>query len=68
MSDPIHPDHYKGKIQPIDFIESQELDFNEGNVVKYVSRHKKKNGLEDLMKAKFYLDRLITNFKSETES
>ena len=68
MDDKINPDHYKGKIQPIDLIESLDLDFNTGNVVKYVSRHKKKNGLEDLLKAQFYLDRMITNYKTETES
>jgi len=68
MDDKINPDHYKGKVQPIDLIESLDLDFNTGNVVKYVSRHKKKNGLEDLLKAQFYLDRIITNYKTETES
>lgn len=68
MNDKINPDYYKGKIQPIDLIESLDLDFSAGNVVKYVSRHKKKNGLEDLLKAQFYLDKMITNYKTETGS
>ena len=68
MSNPINPDHYKGDVQPIDLIESLDLDFNTGNVVKYVSRHKKKNGLEDLLKAQFYLERMIINFKTKTKS
>ena len=57
--DRINPDHYAGTIQPIDFIMASKLDFCEGNVVKYVSRWKDKNGLEDLMKAKQYLEFLI---------
>ncbi len=52
--------HYKQcKIQPIEFIIANGLDFLEGNVVKYVSRYKYKNGLEDLHKAKDYLEMLI---------
>lgn len=65
-----HPAHYtSGKIETIDFIEDKELNFNLGNVVKYVSRcgRKKSSGksmdakaLEDLKKARWYLDREIT--------
>lgn len=52
--------HYSGQnIQPIDYIMSNELDFCEGNVVKYVTRWKFKNGVEDLKKARHYLDFLI---------
>ena len=61
-----HPSHYtSGKIEVIDFITDQELDFCLGNVVKYVSRAGKKIGngmtlfekeIEDLKKARFYLD------------
>jgi hypothetical protein len=54
-----NPEHYTGKVQPIDLIEAQDLDFHEGSIVKYVSRWKKKNGIEDLKKAKWYLERLI---------
>jgi len=52
--------HYKCKaIQPWDFIVSNGLGFLEGNVVKYVTRWKDKNGVEDLKKAKHYLEKLI---------
>lgn len=64
MEDPrdhqIGGDHYKAQgIQPIDYIMANELDFCEGNVVKYVTRWKYKNGVQDLMKARHYLDFLI---------
>lgn len=53
-------EHYKGKkIQPWDFIVDNDLGFLEGNVVKYVSRFRQKNGVEDLKKAKHYLEKLI---------
>jgi len=53
-------DHYKRhKIQPIDFIYDNEIGFIEGNIIKYVMRHKHKNGLEDLKKALHYLQILI---------
>lgn len=52
--------HYRDKaIQPIEYILANDLGFCEGNVVKYVSRYKDKNGLEDLKKAKHYLEFLI---------
>lgn len=52
--------HYKDlKIQPIEYIHANGLDFFEGNVVKYVSRHKYKHGKQDLEKAKHYIDLLI---------
>ena len=53
--------HYETKsIQPIEYIEANNLDFCEGNIIKYVTRYREKNGVEDLKKAKWYLDRLIT--------
>ena len=65
-----HPTHYtSGKIEVIDFIEDKELNFNLGNVIKYVARcgRKKSSGksmdakaLEDLKKARWYIDREIT--------
>lgn len=58
------PPHYtKGGIEPIDFITANNMDFCSGNIVKYVTRHKYKNGLEDLKKAQFYLNRLIEEFE-----
>ena len=62
-----HPDHYNKGIEVIDFIESWDMDFNTGNAVKYLSRHKyKEKPLEDLKKARWYVDRLIKNFQKET--
>jgi hypothetical protein len=53
-------DHYKGEaIQPWDFIVSNGLGYLEGNIVKYVSRWRKKNGVQDLEKAAHYLAKLI---------
>lgn len=52
--------HYKNKgIQPIEYIMSNDLDFCEGCVVKYVSRWRSKGGLDDLYKAKHYIEFLI---------
>jgi hypothetical protein len=58
-----HPPHYKaGGIETIDFIEAKGLGYNLGNVVKYVSRADLKgNKMEDLQKARWYLDRAIAN-------
>lgn len=49
----------QGEIEVLIFIDDQKLDFCEGNVVKYICRHKFKNGIKDLKKARTYLDRLI---------
>jgi len=55
-----HPAHYNtGSIEVIDAIEGLQLGFHAGNVVKYVARYKHKGGVEDLKKARWYLDRLI---------
>jgi len=57
------PKHYKLKIDPREYITKNKLDFNEGNIIKYVTRYKSKNGLEDLLKAKDYLEYIIKNYK-----
>ena len=58
------PPHYTNwALEPIDYIISNKLDFCEWNVVKYVTRYKFKNWLEDLLKARFYLQKLIDNTK-----
>ena len=55
-----HPQHYQHGIEPIDYIESHNLNFNLGNVIKYVSRAPfKGTELRDLKKAKWYLEREI---------
>lgn len=55
--------HYQDfPIQPIEFIMKNSLSFPVGNIIKYVCRFDKKNGLEDLNKAKHYLEILIENY------
>mgnify|MGYP001176367714 FL=1 len=52
--------HYKDmKIQPSEFINKNELQFAEGNAIKYICRHGSKGGLQDLQKAKHYIDMII---------
>lgn len=53
--------HYKNMaIQPVEFIHANGIGYFEGNVIKYVSRWRAKNGIADLEKAKHYIDLLIT--------
>ena len=55
-----HPKHYThGSIECIDVIEDWQFGYHEGNALKYLCRWKHKNGVEDLKKARWYLDRLI---------
>ena len=49
-----HPKHYNKGIEMWDYAHSHNLDFFEGNIVKYVTRWKEKNGVEALHKAKQY--------------
>lgn len=62
-----HPSHYTfGKYEVIDYIEDKGFGFHLGNVIKYVSRAgRKEDELEDLKKAKWYLDRKISLMESE---
>ena len=53
-------DHYIDfKIMPIEYISKNKLDFLEGNVVKYISRHRKKNGAEDIRKVIHYAELIL---------
>lgn len=66
-----HPNHYLGKVEVIDYIEDklsleQFEGYLAGNVIKYMSRYQKKNGLEDLKKGRWYLNKLI-EVKEENE-
>ena len=72
MANKIDPEHYRSntKLEAIDVIEAFDLNFHRGNVVKYVLRAGKKSEkgyenkdkqLEDLKKAKWYLERVIKN-------
>ena len=72
MMDKINPHYYKrGKFETIDVILdiTQHLDGDEayliGNIIKYVSRYDEKNGVEDLRKAKWYLNKLIELLKEK---
>jgi hypothetical protein len=62
--------HYKNyTIQPVEFIHVNNLSYLQGNVIKYVTRYKDKNGVEDLKKAMHYIQIMIdyeTRRKSET--
>ena len=59
-------DHYsKMKIQPSEFINKNEMLFAEGNAIKYICRHGSKGRLQDLLKAKHYIDMIIERDYSE---
>jgi hypothetical protein len=64
-----HPPHYKmGGIETIDFIEAKQFGYNLGNVVKYISRADLKGShYEDLLKARWYLNREIAKFSPDTK-
>lgn len=59
------PEHYKSKIQPVDFIVANDIPFIEGNIIKYVCRHREKGRVNDLLKAAHYLDMLIKQYLLE---
>lgn len=67
--DPVHrPSHYtRFKIEPIYFIMENNLPFWAGNVIKYTCRHDAKNGIEDLKKARRYLDMQIKKMEGNKE-
>lgn len=54
-----HPKHYTQGIECWDYIVSHDMGYLDGNIIKYVTRYKHKNGVEDLEKAKAYLEKLI---------
>ncbi len=63
VTNPKHYDKVGFAIQPIEYITKNELDFLEGNVIKYVSRYQHKGGVNDLLKARTYIDFLIEREK-----
>lgn len=74
VHDPVnHPSHYKqGAKETIDVIfdlltPDQQAGYLTGNIIKYISRYKAKNGIEDLKKAQWYLNRLIKNVMEKDE-
>ena len=63
-----HPKHYtQGKIEVIDFILDQKMGYLESNILKYICRHRYKNGLEDLKKAQWYINKLIEVTENERQ-
>tara|TARA_R100001377_G_scaffold76728_1_gene53751 strand:- start:300 stop:548 length:249 start_codon:yes stop_codon:yes gene_type:complete len=73
MSDPVNPDHYKqGDIECIEAIKAsmypaQFEGYLKGNILKYVWRYEMKKGLQDLLKAQWYMNRLIVEEQSKPE-
>ena len=58
--------HYKKYvIQPVEFIVKNNIGFVEGNVIKYILRFKEKGGVQDLLKAKHYIELLIDSSKGK---
>ena len=55
--------HYKDfKIQPVEFIVANDIPYREANVIKYTTRHKDKNGIEDVRKAIHYLQMIVDDY------
>tara|TARA_R110000824_G_scaffold9866_1_gene43728 strand:+ start:701 stop:946 length:246 start_codon:yes stop_codon:yes gene_type:complete len=72
MSDPVNPNHYKrGDIECIDAMKASMSDeaFKgalKANIIKYVWRYEMKKGLQDLLKAQWYMNRLILEEQNKT--
>ena len=67
--DNINPNHYKqGNIEVIDFILDQDMDYLTASITKYICRWRFKNGIEDLKKARWFLDKLIEQQEEEGDS
>ena len=64
----IDPIHYHMEIEPFDYIHDNQLNFAEGNVVKYITRWRYKDGIKDLYKAKQYIEMLIAKEIKDGES
>jgi hypothetical protein len=63
-----HPDHYNIGIECTDYIKSWDMNFVEGNIIKYVTRYRYKNGLKDLLKAQWYINDLIIELENLDKS
>ena len=63
--DKINPSYYRKGIETTDYIVSHDMNYVEGNIIKYVTRYKEKNGLQDLLKAEWYLNRLIKETRNQ---
>lgn len=66
LKEQVGGNHYKDmKIQPLEYIMVNNIGYCEGNIIKYVSRYKNKNGVEDLKKAQQYLNALIEELTND---
>lgn len=69
LSEQVGGSHYKTmKIQPIEFIQANDLGFCEGNIIKYTCRYKQKGGVEDLNKVIHYARLLIEQIEKEKKN
>lgn len=69
LTEQVGGSHYKNmKIQPVEFIMANDLNFLEGNVVKYICRYKQKGGVEDLNKVIHYTRLLIEQIEKEKKN
>jgi hypothetical protein len=59
--------HYRAAIQHWDYVVSNDLDYFQGQITKYVTRWKKKNGLTDLLKAQHFLEKYIEVARAAAE-
>ena len=64
ITDPVH---YHFEIEPFDYIHDNDMGFAEGNVIKYITRWRYKDGIKDLYKAKKYIEMLIIKEEKEEE-
>lgn len=61
LNEQVGGDHYKKcRIQPVEYIHANGLGSCEGSIIKYVTRHRDKNGKNDLLKARHFIDLLIS--------
>lgn len=68
LDEQVGGDHYKKLgVQPVEFISTINANFFQGNVIKYITRYKDKNGIKDLEKAKHYLE-LMRELKPQTDT
>ena len=64
----VDPKHSHFDIEPFDYIHDNQMNFAEGNVIKYITRWRYKDGIKDLYKAKQYIDMLIAKEITDGES
>ena len=66
LSTQVGGSHYQLPIQPIDYIVKNNISYREGNAIKYITRHKTKNGKQDIEKAIHYLQMILEDYKDES--